>query len=381
MDHNKTKEELIQEISELREKVYSLEKDKIRHRQIEEALNKSRLRFRELSRMLPETVFETDLRGNLTFVNEVAFQTFGFTKEDLKNNSSVLTVIAPENHEALKENIQKILQGNDTGSNEYTAVKKDGSKFPIIIHSSAIRHSGEIVGLRGVVIDITKIKHTEELIQKAKEALEIKVKESFDALQITNDKLERILAETIIALSSAVEKRDPYTAGHQQRVAQLASAIAQKITSLKKEQVQGIYMASIVHDVGKLYVPSEVLSKPARLTEVEFSLIKTHPKVGYDILSAIEFPWPIAQIVLQHHERINGSGYPSGLKGDEILIEAKIIGTADVVEAMASHRPYRPARGIEEALKEVSDNKGILYDPMIVDICLELFHKENFKFK
>jgi HD-GYP domain-containing protein (c-di-GMP phosphodiesterase class II) len=149
---------------------------------------------------------------------------------------------------------------------------------------------------------------------------------------------------------------------------------------LDSNQTDGIRMAGIIHDLGKMGIPAEILSKPTRLTEIEYRLIKTHPMAGYDILKDVEFPWPIADIVLQHHERYNGSGYPAGLKGDEILLEARIIAVADVVEAIASYRPYRPAQGIETALEEIVKNKGILYDPAVVDACMLLFREKGYKF-
>jgi HD-GYP domain-containing protein (c-di-GMP phosphodiesterase class II) len=162
-------------------------------------------------------------------------------------------------------------------------------------------------------------------------------------------------------------------------VAELACAIANEM-GLHDDQAYGIRMGGLIHDLGKISIPAEILSKPGRITAIEFDLIKTHPKVGYDILRPIEFPWPIAQMVLQHHERMNGSGYPAGLSGDGILLEARILGVADVVEAMASHRPYRPARGIDKALKEISENKGSLYDSYVVDACLNLFMEKGFEF-
>jgi len=193
-------------------------------------------------------------------------------------------------------------------------------------------------------------------------------------------KLRQTLGAVIQVLEQTVEVRDPYTAGHQRRVADLARAIAEEM-GLSDDQIDGIRIAGIIHDIGKMYVPAEILSKPWGLSQLEFSLIKTHPQVGYDILKAIEFPWPVANIVLQHHERINGSGYPFSLPQKKILIEAKILGVADVVEAMASHRPYRPALGLEAALDEISHNKGKLYDTEIVDTCLKLFKQDNFTFE
>ncbi|MEO0162079.1 MAG: HD domain-containing phosphohydrolase [candidate division WOR-3 bacterium] len=192
-------------------------------------------------------------------------------------------------------------------------------------------------------------------------------------------KNQKFLEGTIHALASAVEKRDPYTAGHQKRVAQLACAIAQEM-GLKSEAVESLKIAGILHDIGKIYVPAEILSKPARLTPAEYDIVKEHPRIGYEILAPIEFPWPIAQIILQHHERLNGSGYPAGLKMEQILLEARILAVADVVEAMMTHRPYRPAWSVEVALQEIIANQGILYDTRVVDACVKLFRVKNFKF-
>jgi PAS domain S-box-containing protein/putative nucleotidyltransferase with HDIG domain len=193
------------------------------------------------------------------------------------------------------------------------------------------------------------------------------------------ERLRRTLEETVIALTSAVEIRDPYTAGHQRRVTRLACAIAEEI-DLPEEQIEGLRVAGLIHDIGKINVPAEILSKPGRLTDLEFGLIKMHPQIGHDILKTIEFPWPVAQIVLQHHERMDGSGYPADLSDDDILLEARILSVADVVEAMASHRPYRSALGLDKALEEISGNRGRLYDPQVVDACLQLFTDKAFTF-
>jgi putative nucleotidyltransferase with HDIG domain len=179
-------------------------------------------------------------------------------------------------------------------------------------------------------------------------------------------------------LVSAVESRDPYTAGHQSRSANLARAIALEI-GLAQETIEGIRMAGIIHDIGKLSIPAEILSKPTKLTEIEFALMKEHSRSGYEMLKDVESPWPLAEIVYQHHERINGSGYPRNLKGDEILIESRILAVADVVESMASHRPYRPTLGIEAALEEIEKNRGILYDHAVADACLRLFRHKGYQ--
>jgi len=194
------------------------------------------------------------------------------------------------------------------------------------------------------------------------------------------EKLMQAFGAIIQVLESTVEIRDPYTAGHQRRVADLARSIAEDM-GFSSDRIDGIGIAGIIHDIGKIYVPAEILSKPSKLSSIEFNLIKAHPQMGYDILKAIEFPWPVAKIVLQHHERLNGSGYPNRLTDGNILIEARILGVADVVEAMASHRPYRAALGIDKALKEVTRNRGTLYDPIVVDSCLRLFAQGGFQFQ
>lgn len=187
------------------------------------------------------------------------------------------------------------------------------------------------------------------------------------------------LEQSIQAIAATIESRDPYTAGHQRRVGELATAIAQEM-GLPENQIQGIHFAAIIHDLGKIHIPSEILSKPGKLNDLEYRLIQIHPQSGYEILKNIKFPWPIADIVLQHHERLDGSGYPQGLNGNEILIESKIMSVADVVEAISSHRPYRPSLGIEYALNEITRGRGVLYDELAVDACLKLFREKEFKF-
>ncbi|MFQ5813501.1 MAG: GAF domain-containing protein, partial [Anaerolineae bacterium] len=199
-------------------------------------------------------------------------------------------------------------------------------------------------------------------------------------LRRTLEKLREALGGIIQTVALAVETKDPYTAGHQRRVANLARAIANEM-GLPQEQIDGVRMAGRIHDLGKIAIPAEILSTPIRLNDFQWGMIKAHSQVGYDILKTVEFPWPVAQIVLQHHERLDGSGYPQGLSGDEIMLEARILAVADVVEAMASFRPYRPTLGIDKALEEISQNRGILYDAEVVDACLKLFAEKGFKFE
>jgi putative nucleotidyltransferase with HDIG domain len=238
-------------------------------------------------------------------------------------------------------------------------------KEPRWLHftSAAVRDAkGEMIGAIETMTDISPLKRAE------------------DELRENVERLKKVMSGVIRAIDVIVETRDPYTAGHQHQVARLAAAIATDM-GLPAETVEAIYVAASIHDLGKIYVPAEILSKPGRISDIERGFIRTHPRVGYDILKSIDFPWPIAEIVLQHHERMNGSGYPRGLKDGDIRIEARIIGLADVVESIGSHRPYRPTLGIDKALDEIRANRGILYDPDAVDVCLSLFEKKQFAFE
>jgi PAS domain S-box-containing protein/putative nucleotidyltransferase with HDIG domain len=226
---------------------------------------------------------------------------------------------------------------------------------------TGVLDNGVLVRGWGVRRDITERKQVEENLAK-----------SYGALR-------RTLDGSIKSIAKMVEMKDPYTAGHQQRVAELASAMAGEM-GLSIEQVKYIYLAGLIHDIGKFYVPADILSKPGKLTQIEMAMIRTHAQGSYDILSEIEFPWPLAQIAWQHHERLDGSGYPQGLSGDDILPEAKILAVSDVVEAMASYRPYRPALGIDRALEEIELNRGILYGTEAADVCLKLFREKGFTF-
>ena len=199
-------------------------------------------------------------------------------------------------------------------------------------------------------------------------------------LQQSYEKLQKFIEGIANIITEIVEIRDPYLRGHHQRVSKLATAIAQEM-KLPQDKIEGVKIASLVHDVGKVNLPAEIVSKPSKLVEVEFNLVKNHPRTGYEILEKVDFPWPIAEIVFQHQEKIDGSGYPRGLKGDEILIEAKILGVANAVEAMSSYKSYRPALSIDESLTEISKYENILFDPEVVDACLKLFKEKGFKFE
>jgi len=255
---------------------------------------------------------------------------------------------------------------------------------PVIFVSAASETDEKVQGFQlGAVDYVTKPYQRDELLSRVRAHLELHqlrhhltdvVNERTAQLMESEKKLKDILLDSVALLAAIVEMRDPYTAGHQHRVAEIAVAIA-KILQLSEVQIEGIQLAGVVHDVGKIQIPAEILSKTGGLTDIEYMLVKEHAKNGYDLLKTVDYPWPIAQIVLQHHERLDGSGYPQALKGDDILFEAKIIAVADVVESMTSHRPYRPGLGIDAALEEIERNRGVLYDPVVVDACCKLFRE------
>ena len=221
-----------------------------------------------------------------------------------------------------------------------------------------------------------------QLLQTVSNEVAISIENAgrYENVQRKHEELQKTMEGIIHAMSLTIETRDPYTAGHQRRVADLACAIAKEM-GLSEWHIEGIRIIGLLHDVGKLVVPAEILSKPGPINQYEFSIIKTHPEVGYEILKGIDFPWPVTQAVLQHHERLDGSGYPKGLSDTDIILEAKILGVADVVEAMSSHRPYRPALGLDSALQEITKGKGVLYDAEVVDACLRLSQKNELELK
>ena len=256
-----------------------------------------------------------------------------------------------------------------------------------IIMVTVLDSSPEMVKGLGYGADdyIAKPFKSAELLARIRALLRVKrlhdeLKRRKEELRQSCVQLQRTLEGTVKALAAIAEKTDPYIEAHQLRVARLACAIA-KESGLSEEQINGIHTAGLFHDIGKVSVPTQVLGKPSRLSGLEYGMIKTHPQLGHDVLKTIEFPWPVAQIVLQHHERLDNSGYPAGLSGDDILPEAKVLAVADVVEAMSSRRPYRPSCGLDKALEEISQNRGVLYDPDAADACLKLFTEQGFEFE
>jgi putative nucleotidyltransferase with HDIG domain len=244
-----------------------------------------------------------------------------------------------------------------------------------------MRNNGHLAGMLLLSSKATREPYTNEerrLLQRvsADAAASIDNANLYESIRRNHSELERAMDGAIHAVSLVVESRDPYTAGHQKRVAELARSIANKM-GLSEWQVMGVYVAGLLHDVGKVAVPTEILSKPGKISQYEYSIIKSHSQVGYEILQKIDFPWPVTTAILQHHERLNGSGYPAGVSGEDIILEARILGVADVVEAMSSHRPYRPALGLGTALREIAGHRAILYDPQVVDACLSLLEKNE----
>jgi len=322
---------------------------------MEEALRASQQRLTEAQHMAHLGYWELDLVKNalnwsdeLYRIFEIDPQRFGATYE------AFLNAIHPDDRQMVDQAYKKSLQEHTaTYQIEHRLLMKDGrTKYVQEKIKTVFDAGGKPLHSMGTSQDVTASMFADK------------------ALREQQQMLEQALEGTIHTVSMAVELRDPYTAGHQRRVAELSCAIARQL-GLDDERIRGIRLGATIHDIGKIGIPAEVLSKPARLTDIELRIVREHARMGYDILKDVRFPWPVAEIAHQHHERIDGSGYPQGLKGEEITLEARIVAVADVVESMASHRPYRPSLGIEAAREELVDGRGTLYDAQVVDACLQ----------
>jgi PAS domain S-box-containing protein/putative nucleotidyltransferase with HDIG domain len=311
-------------------------------------------KYRNIFENAQEGIYQSTPEGKFILANHSMARILGYdSPEDLISSIKDIAHQVYVDPEDRMKFIGTMADQDVTRKNEVRFYKKDGSIIWVsrTIHS-VVNEKAQVLYYEGIVEDITEKKDSVERLRNA-------------------------LGGTVRAIASLVETRDPYTAGHQRQVADLARTIATEL-SLSHDRIEGLRVAAIIHDIGKVSVPTEILSRPSKLTEIEFNIIKTHAEAGYNILKDIDFPWPVARIVFEHHERMNGSGYPRNLKGDEILIESRIMAVADVVEAMASHRPYRAALGIELALREIEQNKGILYDTAVSDACLKLFREKGY---
>lgn len=322
------------------------------------ALQESEQRYRSLFENNPISVYIMDLNSRFISVNDATCKITGYSREELLAIKP-WHMILPEDTKQTMYYFNKALHG-EPKTYERSIITKSGKQILLNVTNTAVTVNDKIVGVYGIAEDITERKKAETELK--------------NALETINTTLEG----TIEAIAVMSELRDPYTAGHQRIVTRLALAIAHEL-GLSEHQLQALRVAGLLHDVGKVYVPSEILSKPGKLSDLEKGLTQAHAEAGFNIIKSIKFPWPICRIVLQHHERMDGSGYPNGLKGDEIEIEARILAVADVVEAMMAHRPYRPALGMEKALKEITQNKDTLYYGSAVDACVRLFREKGFK--
>jgi PAS domain S-box-containing protein len=323
----------------------------------EAALRESEEKYRDLVENINDILYATDEQGIVTYVAPAIESLSGYTTSEIIGHP-FSEFVYQEDLLLAREEFQEVVSGL-VKAREYRMVNKSGVVRWVRTSSRPLFKESRFIGLRGVMTDITDRKQAEE-----------EVKRGYEQLRET-------LHATVNALASTVEMKDQYTAGHQPRVTHLACAIAAEM-GLPAEQIEGIRMAASIHDIGKIMVPAEILNKPGPLTEIQYEMIKMHPRAGYDILKGLKLPWPVAAIILQHHELMDGSGYPQGLSGEKIMVEARILTVANVVEAMNAHRPYRPAFDIKVALAEISKNRGILYDSAVVDACLRLFIEKGF---
>ena len=329
-------------------------------KRMEEALKENEEGYRKLFENANEAILVVQ-GDKLVLLNTMTATVIGYSHEELMARPFVEFIHLDDRNIVMDRYIRRMKGEEIPHLYSFRVIHRDGTIRWVELNAVLISWKGKPATLN-FLSDITERRQTEK------------------SLHQTMEKLRKNLVGTIQAMSLMVETRDPYTAGHQKRVSNLARVIAQEM-GLPNDTVDIIRMAGVIHDLGKIAVPAEILSKSTKLTDIEFKLIKVHPQAGYDILKDVDLPYPIAEMVLQHHERLDGLGYPQGLKDTQILPEARILAVADVVEAMASHRPYRPAKGIDTALEEIEKNKGIFYDTKVVDACMRVFREKGFTFE
>ena len=333
--------------------------DVTEYKKTEDQLRRASERLQAIYDHSPLLISEFDLEGRYLLVNRAVSELFGLPPRELEGRT--FSELLPEEvSEIFMRRTRHVWDSQKPLATEDTVDIGGVKRHFLTMLFPLYEKDGHINSIGSIAHDITDRKEAEDSLR--------------DAL----GRLRRVTGSVIQVIVMAVESRDPYTAGHQRRVGDLARAIATEM-GLTDHDVEGIRIAGVIHDLGKISVPSEILSKPRILNDTEFAIVKEHPQKGYDILKDVDFDWPVAEMVLQHHERLDGSGYPRGLKDGEILLQARILAVADVVEAMASHRPYRPTLGLEAALDEITLNKGKLYDPEAVDACLRLFREKHYR--
>jgi PAS domain S-box-containing protein len=325
--------------------------------QMENKVKDNENRVSTILNSIMDAVIVIDESGDIDYINAAAGRMLSLDKSEIIGRPIGETIKLGSDPKE-EDNVFFPMSMNYIEFNNYlTAGDK---RIPVDFTSTPLRiGNGKLKGAVLVVRDITQQVEYDRRIQESM------------------DTLTRAMYGTIEAITKTVETRDPYTAGHQKKVADIAKEIA-KDMGLSRDIIESVNLAGQIHDLGKIAIPSEILNKPGRINEIEFALIKTHSAMGYEIMKNIDFPWPIADIVLQHHEKLDGSGYPNGLKGDQILIQARIISVADVLEAMASHRPYRAALGLDAAFAELQKNSGTHFEPAVVESCIRLFKEKGF---